>query len=101
MEIDLLICCTVTADMQFPATANIICDKVGARKNAWGFDVNAACSGFLFGLVTGSQFIENGQAQEGGGGGLRQDVAASWTTRTGPRASSSGMAAGAVLLEPE
>ncbi len=60
MEIDLLICCTVTADMQFPATANIICDKVGA-KNAWGFDLNAACSGFLYGLVTGSQFIENGR----------------------------------------
>lgn len=60
MEIDLLICCTVTPDMQFPATANIICDKVGA-KNAWSFDLNAACSGFLFGLVTGSQFIESGK----------------------------------------
>ena len=59
-EIDLLICCTVTADMQFPATANIICDKVGA-KNAWGFDLNAACSGFLYGLTTGSQFIETGK----------------------------------------
>lgn len=60
MEIDLLICCTVTPDMQFPATANIICDQVGA-KNAWGFDINAACSGFLYGLVTGSQFIESGK----------------------------------------
>lgn len=60
MEIDLLICCTVTPDMQFPATANIICDLVGAKK-AWGFDINAACSGFLYGLVTGSQFIENGK----------------------------------------
>ena len=60
MEIDLLICCTVTADMQFPASANLICDKVGA-KNAWGFDLNAACSGFLYGLVTGSQFIETGK----------------------------------------
>ncbi len=60
MEIDLLICCTVTPDMQFPATANIICDKIGA-KNAWSFDLNAACSGFLFGLVTGSQFIESGK----------------------------------------
>lgn len=45
-EIDLLICCTVTADHIFPATANIITDKVGAT-NAFGFDLNAACSGFL------------------------------------------------------
>ncbi len=60
MEIDLLICCTVTPDMQFPATANIICDNVGAR-NAWGYDINAACSGFIYGLVTGAQFIETGK----------------------------------------
>lgn len=60
MEIDLLICCTVTPDMQFPATANVICDLAGA-KNAWSFDINAACSGFLYGLVTGSQFIESGK----------------------------------------
>ena len=58
-EIDLLICCTVTADHIFPATANIITDKVGAT-NAFGFDINAACSGFLFGLVTGSKYIESG-----------------------------------------
>jgi 3-oxoacyl-[acyl-carrier-protein] synthase-3 len=58
-EIDLIICCTVTADHIFPATANIISDKVGA-KNAFGFDLNAACSGFLYGLVTGSKFIESG-----------------------------------------
>lgn len=58
-EIDLIICCTVTADHIFPATANIISDKVGA-KNAFGFDVNAACSGFLYGLVTGSKFVESG-----------------------------------------
>ena len=63
MEIDLLICCTVTPDMQFPATANIVCDKVGAR-NAWGFDINAACSGFLYGLTTGSQFIETGRCKK-------------------------------------
>lgn len=62
-EIDLLICATVTPDMIFPATANIICDKIGA-KNAWGFDVEAACSGFLFSLVTGSQFIETGKHQK-------------------------------------
>jgi 3-oxoacyl-[acyl-carrier-protein] synthase-3 len=59
MEIDLLICGTVTPDFPFPATANVICDKVGA-KNAWGFDVAAACSGFMFGLVTASKFIETG-----------------------------------------
>ncbi|MCC6250941.1 MAG: ketoacyl-ACP synthase III [Bacteroidia bacterium] len=58
-EIELLICGTVTPDFPFPATANVICDKVGA-KNAWGFDVSAACSGFMFGLVTGSKFIESG-----------------------------------------
>lgn len=59
-EIDLLICATTTPDLVFPATANIICDKVGA-KNAFGYDLNAACSGFLFALVTGSKFIESGQ----------------------------------------
>ncbi|MEN9346609.1 MAG: beta-ketoacyl-ACP synthase III [Flavobacteriales bacterium] len=59
-DIDLLICATVTADHQFPATANIICDKIGA-KNAWGFDINAACSGFLFALATASQFIQSGK----------------------------------------
>lgn len=59
-EIDLLICATVTPDHQFPATANIICDKVGA-KNAWGFDLMAACSGFLYALTTAAQFIESGR----------------------------------------
>lgn len=58
-EVELLICCTVTGDMVFPDTANTICDKVGI-KNAWGFDINAACSGFLYGLTTGSKFIECG-----------------------------------------
>jgi len=58
-EIDLLICATVTPDMQFPATANIISDKVGI-KNAFSFDINAGCSGFLFTLVTASKYIETG-----------------------------------------
>ncbi len=58
-EIDLIICATVTPDMLFPATANIIADKIGA-KNAFGYDLNAACSGFLFALATGSKFIETG-----------------------------------------
>jgi 3-oxoacyl-[acyl-carrier-protein] synthase-3 len=62
-EIDLIIFCTTTPDMPFPATANILADKIGA-KNAWGFDLNAACSGFIYGLSTGSQFIESGKHQK-------------------------------------
>lgn len=58
-EIDLLICCTVTPDLTFPATANIITDKIGA-KNAFGFDLMAACSGFLYGLTTASKYVESG-----------------------------------------
>ena len=59
-EIDLIIFCTSTPDMVFPATANILADKIGA-KNAWGYDLQAACSGFVFGLTTGAQFIESGK----------------------------------------
>src|SRR6201747_3290649 len=59
-EIDLIIFCTTTPDRVFPATANILADKIGA-KNCWGYDLSAACSGFLFGLATGSQFIESGK----------------------------------------
>jgi len=59
-EIELLICATVTPDMQFPATANIICDKVGI-KNGFSYDLNAGCSGFVFALATGAKFIESGQ----------------------------------------
>ena len=59
-DIELVICATTTPDMQFPATANVICDKVGMT-NAWGYDVSAACSGFLFALTIGSQFIETGK----------------------------------------
>jgi 3-oxoacyl-[acyl-carrier-protein] synthase-3 len=60
MEIDLVICATVTPDYPFPSTANVVCDKVG-MKNAWGYDLIAACSGFLYGLSTGAQFIETGK----------------------------------------
>ena len=56
---DLLICATVTPDMIFPATANIISDKAGI-KNAFSFDINAACSGLLFALITASKYIETG-----------------------------------------
>ncbi len=62
-EIDLIIFCTTTPDMMFPATANVLAHKIGAI-NAWGYDLNAACSGFLFGLATGSQFIEAGKHQK-------------------------------------
>jgi len=60
MDIDLLILATVTPDAPLPATANIVCDMIGA-KNAWGFDLMAACSGFLYGISTGAQFIETGK----------------------------------------
>jgi 3-oxoacyl-[acyl-carrier-protein] synthase III len=59
-EIDLLICGTVTPDLVFPSTSNLICAKVGATK-AWGFDLGAACSAFIYGLSTGAQFVETGK----------------------------------------
>jgi 3-oxoacyl-[acyl-carrier-protein] synthase-3 len=59
-EIELVLCATTTPDYTFPATANVICDKVG-MKNAFGYDVSAACSGFIFALTTGAQFIESGR----------------------------------------
>jgi 3-oxoacyl-[acyl-carrier-protein] synthase-3 len=58
-EIEVIIVATVTPDMMFPPTATIIQEKVGAKK-AWGFDVEAACSGFLYSLIIGAQFIESG-----------------------------------------
>jgi len=61
-DIDMLICATVTPDMQFPATANIICDKLGI-KNIPSFDIGAACSGFLYALTTAMQFVQNGTYQ--------------------------------------
>lgn len=59
-EVDLIIFASVTPDLIFPATANIVADKVGLT-NAFGFDVNAACSGFIYALTTGSQYIETGK----------------------------------------
>lgn len=58
-DVEMLICATVTADMLFPDCANTILDKVGA-KNAFGYDINAACSGFLFALMTAAKFVEAG-----------------------------------------
>src|SRR5436189_4214453 len=60
LEIDCIIVGTVTPDMVFPATANILAAKIGA-KNAWGFDVSAACCGFLYSLGIGVSFIESGR----------------------------------------
>jgi 3-oxoacyl-[acyl-carrier-protein] synthase-3 len=59
-EIDLVVLATVTPDYPFPSTANVLCDKTG-MKNAWGFDLIAACSGFIYALSTGAQFIETGK----------------------------------------
>jgi 3-oxoacyl-[acyl-carrier-protein] synthase-3 len=62
-DIDVLICATTTPDMPFPATGNIIANTVGAV-NAFSFDLQAGCSGFLYGLTTGAQFIETGRCRK-------------------------------------
>lgn len=59
-EVDMLVCATVTPDMKFPATANIIAHQVGI-KNAFNYDTNAACSGFIYTLVTAANFVESGR----------------------------------------
>ena len=59
-DVELVILATVTPDYPFPATANVLCDKLGMT-NAWGYDLIAACSGFLYALATGAQFIETGR----------------------------------------
>jgi len=60
LEIELVLVATVTPDYPFPSTANVVCDKVG-MKNAWGYDLIAACSGLIYALSTGAQFIETGR----------------------------------------
>lgn len=97
-EIDCMICCTVTPDMIFPATANIICDKIGA-KNAFGFDLSAACSGFLFGVTTGTSFIESGRYKKVVVvGSDKMSAIVDYTDRT--TCVLFGDGAGAILLEP-
>lgn len=59
-EIDLVICATTTPDMQFPSTACLACDNLGI-KNAWAFDIQAACSGFIYALETASKYVESGR----------------------------------------
>jgi 3-oxoacyl-[acyl-carrier-protein] synthase-3 len=97
-EIDMVICSTITGDLIFPATANIICDKVGMT-NAWGFDLAAACSGFLFGLETGSKFIESGKYKKVIViGGDKMSAILDYTDRN--TCIIFGDGTGAVLLEP-
>jgi 3-oxoacyl-[acyl-carrier-protein] synthase III len=98
LEIDCLIVATVTPDMVFPATANIVCDKIGA-KNAWSFDISAACSGFLFALTTGAAFIESGRYKKVViVGADKMSAIVDYTDRA--TCIIFGDGAGAVLLEP-
>ena len=97
-DIDCLICCTVTPDMTFPATANIICDKIGAI-NAWSFDLGAACSGFLYGVTTGAMYIESGRYKKVVVVGAdKMSAIVDYSDRT--TCVLFGDGAGAVLLEP-
>jgi len=97
-EIDLLICATITPDMPFPATANIISDKTGI-KNAFSFDLSAACSGFLFALQTAAAYVETGRYRKVIViGADKMSSITDYTDRT--TCPLFGDAAGAVLLEP-
>jgi 3-oxoacyl-[acyl-carrier-protein] synthase-3 len=97
-EIGLLICATVTPDMAFPATANIISEKAGI-KNAFSFDLGAACSGFLFALQTGAAYVETGKYKKViVVGADKMSSITDYTDRT--TCPLFGDAAGAVLLEP-
>jgi 3-oxoacyl-[acyl-carrier-protein] synthase-3 len=97
-EIDLVICATVTPDMVYPATANIISDKVGI-KNAFSFDINAACSGFIYALITASKYVESGGYKKViVVGGDKMSSVVDYTDRT--TCIIFGDAAGAVMLEP-
>ena len=98
-EIDCMIVATVTADMLFPATANIACDKLGA-KNAWGFDVSAACSGFLYSLTLGASLIESGRYKKVVVVGAdKMSAIVDYSDRS--TCILFGDGAGAVLLEPD
>ena len=97
-EIDCMICATVTPDMFFPATANIVCAKIGAV-NAWGFDLSAACSGFLFALTNGTALVESGRYKQVViVGADKMSAIVDYTDRT--TCILFGDGAGAVLLEP-
>lgn len=97
-DIDCIICATVTPDMVFPATANIIADKLGAI-NAWGYDLSAACSGFVFALTTGASYIETGRYKKViVVGADKMSAIIDYTDRN--TCVLFGDGAGAVLLEP-
>lgn len=97
-EVDLLICATTTPDYVFPCTANLICDMVGIR-NVGSFDVQAACSGFLYALTIGSQFIETGKYKKVIiVGADKMSAIIDYTDRT--TCILFGDGAGAVMLEP-
>ena len=97
-EIDLVIFATVTADMTFPATANIVATAVGAV-NAFSYDLGAACSGFLFALTTGASFIQSGMYKKVVViGGDKMSAIMDYTDRT--TCIIFGDGAGCVLLEP-
>ena len=97
-EIDCVICATVTPDMVFPATANLICDKAG-MVNAFGYDMSAACSGFLYALTTGATYIESGRYKKViVVGADKMSAIVDYTDRT--TCIIFGDGAGAVLLEP-
>jgi 3-oxoacyl-[acyl-carrier-protein] synthase III len=97
-EVELLICPTVTPDHAFPATANIISEKAGI-KNAFSFDINAACSGFIYALTVASKFIETGQYKKViVVGAEKMSAITDYTDRT--TCPLFGDAAAAVMLEP-
>jgi 3-oxoacyl-[acyl-carrier-protein] synthase-3 len=97
-EIDLLLFATVTADMTFPATANIVASQVGAV-NAFSYDISAACSGFLFALSTGASYIQSGMYKKVVVvGGDKMSAIMDYTDRT--TCIIFGDGAGCVLLEP-
>jgi 3-oxoacyl-[acyl-carrier-protein] synthase III len=97
-DIDCIICATVTPDLVFPATANIIGDKIGAT-NAFGYDLSAACSGFLFALTTATTYIESGRYKKViVVGADKMSAIVDYTDRN--TCVIFGDGAGAVLLEP-
>jgi 3-oxoacyl-[acyl-carrier-protein] synthase III len=97
-EIDLIICATITPDMPFPATANLVADIIGA-KNAFSYDISAACSGFIYALTTGAKFVESGSYKKVIViGGDKMSSIINYKDRT--TCIIFGDGAGAVLLEP-
>jgi 3-oxoacyl-[acyl-carrier-protein] synthase-3 len=98
LEIDAVVIGTVTPDMLFPSTANLVCNKIGAR-NAFGYDILAACSGFLYALTTGAALVESGRYKKVVvAGGDKMSSIVDYSDRT--TCIIFGDGAGAVLLEP-